>query len=44
MTVITDVVKSDIPLLLSRSAMKKAGVKLDLENDSAIFFLGKMLH
>ena len=31
----TDVVDSDIPLLLSRTAMKKAQVKLDLENDSA---------
>ncbi|CAC5360727.1 unnamed protein product [Mytilus coruscus] len=32
----TDVVDSDIPLLLSRSAMKRAGVKMDLENDMAI--------
>ena len=31
----TDVVKSDIPLLLSKNAMKKAKVKLDLENDTA---------
>ena len=31
----TDVVKSDIPLLLSKEAMKKAKVKLDLENDRA---------
>lgn len=36
----TDVVDSDIPLLLSRSAMKKAGVKMDLENDTAII-MGK---
>lgn len=35
-TVKTDVVDSDIPLLLSRSTMKKAGVKMDLENDTAI--------
>lgn len=35
-TVKTDVVDSDIPLLLSRSAMKKAGVKMDLENDTAV--------
>jgi hypothetical protein len=34
----TDVVQSDIPLLLSKAAMKKAGVKLDLENDTAIIF------
>ena len=37
-TIKTDVVRSDIPLLLSRSAMKKAGVKMDLENDSAKIF------
>ena len=37
-TVITDAVESDIPLLLSQSAMKRAGVKLDLENDSAKIF------
>ena len=35
-TVKTDVVDSDIPLLLSRTAMKEAGVKLDLENDTAV--------
>ena len=34
----TDLVESDIPLLLSRSAMKRAGVKMDLENDSANIF------
>ncbi|CAC5406209.1 unnamed protein product [Mytilus coruscus] len=34
----TDVVDSDIPLLLSRTAMKKAGVKMDLENDTAEIF------
>ena len=37
-TIKTDVVGSDIPLLLSRSAMKRAGVKMDLENDSATIF------
>ena len=31
----TDVVNSDIPLLLSKDAMKKACVKLDLETDTA---------
>jgi hypothetical protein len=35
-TVRTDVVDSDIPLLLSRTAMKKAGAKLDLETDTAV--------
>lgn len=34
-TIKTDVVKSDIPLLLSSTAMKNARVKLDLENDVA---------
>jgi len=37
-TIKTDVVQSDIPLLLSRSAMKTAGVRLDLENDTATIF------
>ena len=34
----TDVVDSDIPLLLSRRAMKTAGVKMDLESDTAMIF------
>ena len=34
----TDVVLSDIPLLLSLNAMKKAKVKLDLEQDNATIF------
>ena len=33
----TDVVTSDIPLLLSLDAMKKAGVKLDFNNSAEIF-------
>ena len=33
-----DVVESDIPLLLSKDSMKKAKMKLDLENDSASIF------
>ena len=37
-TIRTDVVHSDIPLLLSRSAMKTAGVKMDLESDTAQIF------
>ena len=37
----TDVEGSDIPLLLSRSAMKTAGVKMDMENDIANI-LGRM--
>ena len=34
----TDVVDRDIPLLLGKPAMKKAKVKLDLENDCATIF------
>ena len=34
----TDIVESDIPLLLSRESMKRASVKLDLENDKAVIF------
>ena len=33
-----DVVDADVPLLLSKEAMKKAGTVLDFENDSAIMF------
>ena len=33
-----DVVDSDIPLLLSKDSMKKAKIKLDLENDQAEIF------
>ena len=38
----TDVVESDIPLLLSKTAMKKAGVILNTVNDSATI-LGKVV-
>ena len=34
----TDMVEYDIPLLLSRKAMKTAGVKMDLESDIAVIF------
>lgn len=34
-TIKTDVVDSEIPLLLSKKAMKSARIKLDLENDTA---------
>ena len=37
-TIKTDAVKSDIPLLISLEAMKKAGVKFDIVNDSAEIF------
>jgi transposase InsO family protein len=33
-----EVVKADIPLLLSKDSMKKAGMILDLNNDSAVVF------
>lgn len=32
---IKNVVESDTPLLLSRTAMKRAAIKMDLENDTA---------
>ena len=31
----TDVVESDIPLLLLQTAVKKAAIKMDLKNDTA---------
>ena len=37
-TIKTDVVNSDILLLLSRMTMKQAGVKMDLEHDRAEIF------
>ena len=39
----TDVVDSNIPLLLSKDAMKKASMKLDLETDTAEIY-GKKVH
>ena len=42
-TIKTDVVDSDIPLLLSKDAMKKACMKLDLESDTAEIY-GKKIH
>ena len=38
----TDIVDSDIPLLLSKNSMKEAKIKLDLENDKVEIF-GKLL-
>ena len=40
LSVVTDVVESDIPLLLSKSAMKRAKVVLDLEHD-VVTILGR---
>ncbi|KAI7800935.1 hypothetical protein IRJ41_015697 [Triplophysa rosa] len=34
----TEVVKADIPLLLSKTSLKKAGTILDMEKDSAVMF------
>ena len=34
----TDVVKCDIPLLLSKEAMKKASMQIDFKNDTVIIF------
>ena len=42
MSVVTDVVKSEIPLLLSKESVKKAGTKLDFVNQKVIIF-GKRL-
>ncbi|XP_057302644.1 uncharacterized protein LOC130636814 [Hydractinia symbiolongicarpus] len=36
--IVTDIVECDIPLLLSKTAMKKADMKLDLVNDTAEIF------
>ena len=38
----TDIVDSDVPLLLSKNSMKEAKIKLDLENDKVEIF-GKLL-
>ncbi len=38
MILTTDVVSSDLPLLLSKHAMKKMGVKMDLVQDTAEIF------
>lgn len=34
----TEVVQADIPLLLSKASLKKAGTVLDMENDRAVMF------
>ena len=34
----TDIVPSDIPLLLSRKSMKRAGMTIDFKNDQAVAF------
>ena len=38
LNVVTDVVKSEIPLLLSKESMKKAGTKIDFVKDKIIIF------
>ena len=38
MNVVTDVVKSEIPLLLSKESMKKVGTKIDFVKDKVIIF------
>lgn len=42
-TITTDVVESDIPLLLSKPDMKRFEMKLDLENDTANIFGKKIV-
>ena len=34
----TDVVDCDIPILLSKTAMKKAGVVINMNDDTAVIF------
>jgi len=41
-TITTDVVECNIPLLLSRSSMKKAGMKINLVDDTAVVFEKRM--
>ena len=41
-SIITDVVDSDIPLLLSKDPMKRAGTCLNFENDSVTMFKKKI--
>ena len=36
--IITEIIKKDIPLLLSKASLKKAGACLDLKNDKALMF------
>ena len=38
MTLRTDVVAADIPLLLSRKSMQTAGINIDLTSDTATIF------
>ena len=38
LNVVTDVVKSEIPLLLSKESMKKAGTKIDFVKNKVIIF------
>ena len=38
MNVVTDVVKSEIPLLLSKESTKRAGTKIDFVKDKVIIF------
>ena len=39
----TDIIDSDIPMLLSKKAIKKAGIKLDLVNNKAEIY-GKVVN
>ena len=39
--IITDVIKKDIPLLLSKASLKKAGACLDLKNDDKAVIFGQ---
>ena len=41
-TIVTDIVSSDIPLLLSKDSMKKAGTKLNFQDDTALILNQKV--
>ena len=41
--IVTDVVEAEIPLLLSRGAMKKAGTSINFNNDTAVMLGKKVL-
>ena len=38
MTIDTDIVDSDVPLLLSRASMKRAAMQIDFKNDTIEVF------
>ena len=43
-TIITDIIDCDLPLLLSKEAMKKAEVKLDFVNDKVDYSVVMLIY